>query len=179
MLFRSEADRDNLMKVLSDELSGNTSSIGMQVRVKRKDGSLFDARLYVSPLIDAKGEQTGWMTSMTDITEPNRIRDQLAASHARFTTVLEALDASVSVAPLGSTDLLFSNKLFRQWFGNRSENHLELVKQAGSIRVAPGSLSDDDLAGFPTSGLTETISENAEIYMPELKKWLEIGRAHV
>jgi hypothetical protein len=53
---------------------------GFQVRVKRKNGTLFDARLYVSPLIDAHGQQTGWMTSMTDITEPNRIREQLTCA---------------------------------------------------------------------------------------------------
>src|SRR5207237_1445573 len=95
----------------------HTTQGGFPVRGKRKDGSLFDARLYVSPLVDARGNQTGWMTSMTDITEPNRIREQLQASHERFTTVLEALDASVSVAPLGSEELLFPNKLHRLWFG--------------------------------------------------------------
>jgi len=81
--------------------------------VKRKNGSLFDARLYVSPLVDARGQQTGWMTSMTDITEPTRIREQLQASHERFTTVLEALDASVSVTPLGSEELLFAPRFRR------------------------------------------------------------------
>ena len=40
--------------------------------------------MYVSPLIDPKGQQTGWMTSMTNITEAKRIRDQLTASHERF-----------------------------------------------------------------------------------------------
>ncbi len=80
-------------------------------RADARTAALFDARMYVSPLIDAHGQQTGWMTSMTDITEPNRIREQLAASHERFTIVLEALDASVSVAPLGSAELLFANKL--------------------------------------------------------------------
>jgi C4-dicarboxylate-specific signal transduction histidine kinase len=45
--------------------------------------------MYVSPLIDPQGQQTGWMTSMTNITEAKRIRDQLSASHERFTTVLE------------------------------------------------------------------------------------------
>ncbi|NBO14765.1 MAG: PAS domain-containing sensor histidine kinase [Betaproteobacteria bacterium] len=167
-------DYEQLWARMADELQGRSLAGGTQMRVQRKDGTQFDARMYFSPLIDARGEQTGWMTSMTDITEPNKIRDQLAASHARFTTVLEALDASVSVAPLGSTDLLFSNKLFRQWFGNRSESHLELVKQAGSIRSEHSGSGDDDLAGFPTSGLTETSAENAEIYMPELKKWLEV-----
>ena len=37
------------------------------------------------------------MTSMTNITEAKRVRDQLSASHERFTTVLEGLDAAVSV----------------------------------------------------------------------------------
>jgi hypothetical protein len=77
------------MKRLEEEISGQHSAGGFQVRVKRKNGQLFDARMYVSPLIDATGKQTGWMTSMTDITEPNRIREQLASSHERFTIVLK------------------------------------------------------------------------------------------
>ena len=47
----------------------------------------------------------------------DRIREQLQASHERFTTVLEALDASVSVAPGSEELLLFANKLYRLWFG--------------------------------------------------------------
>jgi PAS domain S-box-containing protein len=114
-----EDDSEALDTLLEEELAGNTPAGGIQVRVKRRDDTLFDARLYVSPLIDAHGTQTGWMTSMTDITEPNRVREQLSASHERFTTVLEALDASISVAPLGSDELLFANKLYRLWFGTK------------------------------------------------------------
>ena len=72
-----DEDYDLLMRRLEDELSGLQSPGGFQVRVKRRDGTLFDARMYVSPLVDASGKQTGWMTSMTDITEPNRVREQL------------------------------------------------------------------------------------------------------
>jgi PAS domain S-box-containing protein len=170
-----ETDRDMLMKVLNDEISGRTGPSGMQLRVKRKDGSLFDARMYVSPLIDATGAQTGWMTSMTDITEPNRIREQLSASYERFTTVLEALDASVSVAPLGSAELLFTNKMYRQWFGQLSSGHLGILEKAGMPEsVTKVDASDDDLAGLPTEGLSNSSTENAEIYVPELQKWLEI-----
>ena len=173
-----EEDRDLLMARLEDELQGRTIQGGFQVRVKRKDGSLFDARLYVSPLVDAKGHQTGWMTSMTDITEPTRIREQLQASHERFTTVLEALDASVSVAPLGSEELLFANKLYRLWFGGRAAGHLQMVAQAGmsdSPRTAGENLDDvDSFAGLPTNSLTSATSENAEIFVPELGKWLEV-----
>ncbi|MEN9437087.1 MAG: hypothetical protein RIR09_1742, partial [Pseudomonadota bacterium] len=170
-------DREGWSHRLEDELTGNTTPGGIQLQVKRKDGSLFQARLYVSPLIDAVGKQTGWMTSMTDITEPNRIREQLTAAHQRFTTVLEALDASISVAPLGSDELLFANKLYRQWFGVQAGGHLQLVAQAG----VPSSTSNDEaddsvdsLAGLPVSELPETEAERAEIHITELGKWLEV-----
>ena len=172
-----EADLEHLTARLDDELHGRSTPGGFQVRVKRKDGSLFDARLYVSPLVDAKGHQTGWMTSMTDITEPNRIREQLSASYERFTTVLEALDASVSVAPLGSEELLFANKLYRLWFGVQTVGHLQMVAQAG-VPDHPRndeSLDEvDSLVGLPTGALTTAQSENAEIFVPELGKWLEV-----
>ncbi|MBX9612682.1 MAG: PAS domain S-box protein [Burkholderiales bacterium] len=172
-----DADRELLAERLDDELQGRTTPGGFQVRVKRKDGGVFDARLYVSPLVDANGLQTGWMTSMTDITEPNRIREQLSASYERFTTVLEALDAAVSVAPLGSEELLFANKMYRLWFGSKTTGHLGLVAQAGVPDVAPADSAFDDVdpfMGLPTDSLTTVQSENAEIYVAELGKWLEV-----
>ena len=174
-----EDDHAILTARLRDELSGRHLPGGFQVRVQRKSGSIFDARLYVSPLVDSKGQQTGWMTSMTDITEPNRIRAQLSASHERFTIVLEALDASVSVAPLGSKELLFANKLYRQWFGGETGGHLQMVVRAGVPSAAPTSREDalddvDDLAGLPTASLTLAQTENAEIFVDTLGKWLEV-----
>ena len=177
-----DEDRDTLQQKFNQELQGETTASGFQVRVKRRDGEIFDARMYVSPLIDARGQQTGWMTSMTDITEPNRVREQLSAAHDRFTTVLEGLDASVSVAPLGSKELLFANKLYRQWFATTTQGHLSLVTQAGQPRTPElteassedGNDQDDALMGLPTDGITETKAENAEVYVPELDKWLEV-----
>ena len=167
------------MKRLEEEISGLHSAGGFQVRVKRNDGQLFDARMYVSPLIDASGRQTGWMTSMTDITEPNRIREQLASSHERFTIVLEALDASVSVAPLGSEELLFANKLYRLWFGQNTEGHLRLLQQAGASDSTDRADDVDEMVGLPTESLTVAGSENSEIFVSELGKWLEVRSRYI
>jgi PAS domain S-box-containing protein len=172
-----EEDLEFLVARLEDELNGRSTPAGFQVRVKRRDGSLFDARLYLSPLIDAVGKQTGWMTSMTDITEPNRIREQLSASYERFTTVLEALDAAVSVAPLGSQELLFANKLYRLWFGAQTRGHEMLVARAGMPITPPIDEALDDVdafAGLPTDSLMMSDTESAEIHAPELGKWLEV-----
>jgi PAS domain S-box-containing protein len=172
-----DADREALTARLEDELAGRTTPGGIQVRVKRKDNSLFDARLYVSPLIDAKGAQTGWMTSMTDITEPNRIREQLSASYERFTTVLDALDASISVAPLGTDELLFANKMYQLWFDQKTRGHLQLVARAGLPPAPPGNESLDNVdyfVGLPTTALPDSETESAEIYLADLDKWLEV-----
>ncbi len=172
-----ESDRELLTSKLEEELSGKFTPGGFQVRVKRRDGTTFDARLYVAPLIDAMGTQTGWVTSMTDITEPNRVREQLSASHQRFTTVLEALDASISVAPLGSDELLFANKLYRQWFGTQANGHLQLVAEAG-VPSSPTTDEQDDavdmLAGLPTNAIADTETESGEIFDQALGKWLEV-----
>ncbi|MBN9330182.1 MAG: PAS domain-containing sensor histidine kinase [Comamonas sp. SCN 67-35] len=168
-----ESERNSQQSKLHEELSGKAVPGGLQVRVQRKSGTVFDARLYVSPLIDGHGRHTGWMTSMTDITEPNRVREQLVASHERFTIVLESLDASVSVAPLGSKELLFANRLYRQWFGSLTEGHLQLVAQAGVVHAeAPDD--EDSFMGFPSHTMTQAQSDNVEIYQPDLGKWLEV-----
>jgi PAS domain S-box-containing protein len=172
-----ENDRETSMARLNDELAGRTPPGGFEVRVQRKSGEIFDARMYVSPLIDPKGQQTGWMTSMTDITEPRRIRDELSASYERFTTVLEGLDAAVSVAPLGSDEILFANKLYRSWFGADVSGHTTLIAQAGLPPLHPTNDAMDavdGMAGMPTDSLTTALTENAEIYVPELSKWLEV-----
>jgi len=172
-----EEDHDYLHTRLDEELQGRTTPGGFEVRVKRRNGTRFDARMYVSPLIDTKGVQTGWMTSMTDITEPKRIREELTASYERFTTVLESLDAAVSVAPLGKNELLFSNRMYRQWFGPLGRGHLGLIEQAGNLPLAASVAEDDDvdnLAGMPTETLTAANSENAEVYVADLDRWLEV-----
>jgi PAS domain S-box-containing protein len=172
-----ETEVKNLSTLLEDELKGRAPAAGFEVKVKRKNNDIFDARMYVSPLVDARGQQTGWMTSVTDITEPRRVRDELTASYERFTTVLEGLDAAISVAPLGGEELLFANKMYRSWFGAEVLGHLSLIAQAG----VPATPTHDDaldevdgLAGLPTDTLTTAQTENAEVYIPELSKWLEV-----
>jgi C4-dicarboxylate-specific signal transduction histidine kinase len=139
--------------------------------------------MYVSPLIDPDGLQTGWMTSMTDITEPRRIRQELTASYDRFTTVLESLDAAVSVVPLGSEELLFANKMYRLWFGMDGRPHQQMADASGMSRPANAAAADGDqvdvFAGLPTDALTDARTESAEIYVDELGKWFEMRLRYV
>lgn len=166
---------DENSRLLQQELQGRSPAAGIEVRVMRKDGSQFDARMYVSPLIDPKQQQTGWMTSMTNITEAKRIRDQLSASHERFTTVLEGLDASVSVLSVQQGELLFLNRSYRLWFGGDARGHALLVEGVSDARFDPEAEEDvDALGGLPTHELTETGTNPREVYVPDLQKWFDV-----
>jgi PAS domain S-box-containing protein len=162
-------------RLLQQELQGRSPAGGIEVRVMRKDGSLFDSRMYVSPLIDPKGAQTGWMTSMTNITEAKRIRDQLSASHERFTTVLEGLDAAVSVLSVQQGELLFANRSYRLWFGAESQGHALLAgAEAGIPFLAEMDDSVDNFGGLPTEALTEAGSDSREVFIEPLQKWFDV-----
>jgi PAS domain S-box-containing protein len=163
-------------RLLLQELHGRSPSGGIEVKVMHKEGSQFDARMYISPLIDPRGQQSGWMTSITNITEAKRIRDQLSASHERFTTVLEGLDASVSVLSVQQGELLFVNRSYRLWFGADARGHQQM---AGGV-VGSTSYSDDSddgvdaLSGLPTQELTESGVNPREVFIETLGKWFDV-----
>lgn len=145
---------DSHRQTLEAVISGKTPSSGIELEAQRRDGSRFTARMYVSALLAPNGTQIGWMTSMTDITEPRRIREALTAAHERFMTVLESLDDAISVTAdtADGMDLLFANRTYRSLFGAQTNGHQELL--AGRR----GRYSD----------------ESAEVYSSHVERWFEV-----
>jgi PAS domain S-box-containing protein len=135
---------DNLVMTLS----GNSPARGFEMRVMRKNGERFDARFYVSPLIDSEGKQTGWMASINDITEARRARAALEASHERFVTVLDGLASAVFVADAQTDEVLFANRAAKTIFGSdvvgRRAFDLPLCVDA-ELRIDPRLLTPEDL----------------------------------
>jgi len=121
-------------------LAGGDPPTGTEMVVQRPDGSRFDARMYSSPLVDASGQQIGWMTSIADVTEQRRIRRELSAAHERFKTVLESIDAAVSVTASATGDLLFANRSYAERFGLTPAGHARLA--AGLNQREGGEIFD-------------------------------------
>jgi hypothetical protein len=159
-------------RLLQQEMQGRSPAGGIEVKVMRKDGGVFDARMYVSPLVDSRGQQTGWMTSMTNITEAKRIRDQLSASHERFTTVLEGLDAAVSVMSVQQGELLFANRSYRLWFGADPKGHVQLAGQALALPFVPAT--GDALPPAPPEAPGAFGSDPREVWVEAQKKWFDV-----
>ncbi|WP_068634861.1 PAS domain-containing sensor histidine kinase [Thauera butanivorans] len=131
-------------------LDGLAPASGFELRIQRRNGERFDARFYLSPLIDASGQQTGWMASITDITEPKRVRAALEATHERFEAVLDGLDAAVFVADARSDEILFANRAFKRINGfdavGRTVRGVAVPQpERGDYRVDPRGLTAADL----------------------------------
>jgi len=108
---------ETLQRNLEQTLNGSAPSTGFEMRIRRKNGERLDTRFYLSPLIDGEGRQTGWMASITDITEPKRVRAELETAHERFVAVLDGLDAAVYVADAANDEILFANRAFKSIYG--------------------------------------------------------------
>jgi PAS domain S-box-containing protein len=166
---------------LASAITGNAPKTGIEAILEKRDGSRINTRTFVSPLIDEKGNQTGWMSAIVDISEPIKARQQLALAQERFTTVLESLDAAVSVISLQNGQHLFANKYYRDNFGNTTEAHLDLAGH----EIEPADIDDlnidhtDGFAGLPASELTPGHSDSREIQLSKYKKWFEVRRRYI
>jgi two-component system, LuxR family, sensor histidine kinase DctS len=69
-----------------------------------KDGTRFPVLIFEAPLINAQGQQTGWMSAFIDITEQRRMEELSRASHER-------LQATARLATVGEMASLLSHEL--------------------------------------------------------------------
>ena len=148
--YWAEETRAQSERKLAMTLAGQAPASGFEMRIQRKNGERFDARFYLSPLIDVSGRQTGWMASITDITEPKRVRAALEAAHERFEAVLDGLDAAVFVADARTDEILFANRAFKHIHGfdtvGRTVRGVAVPQpERGDYRVDPRGLEPADV----------------------------------
>ena len=174
---RREELAEKMNRALKSELVSKT---GIEGAILRRDGTLIQTRTFIAPLINEKDRQTGWVTSLIDISEPKKIREELAASQERFITVLEGLDAAVSVVDLETDELLFANRFYRENFGNDSKGHFKLAGDSNNIETLHDIAEDlhESPPGIPTSFLYQE-SESEEIQLEDNNKWYEVRRRFI
>lgn len=72
MPYWAEEYLDETRRMHARVLAGNAPLEGFEIKLKRKNGEIFDALIHESPLIDSQGRHVGWMGSVVDITERKR-----------------------------------------------------------------------------------------------------------
>lgn len=176
-----------------EEISANSSKLEtafnstsglpetIEATITTKEGKKIAVRNFVSPLLDARNQQTGWITSLIDISEPRKIREELAASQQRFVTVLEGLTAAISVVNPKTGELLFTNDLYREMFDNTSQAHQLLLgdEAMSSSNIDSEDDSIDGFAGLPSSVLTPIIGDSREVQIIDKPNWYEVRRRYI
>lgn len=56
-------------------LAGQAPPEGFEARLRHKDGATVYTRVYAAPLVDELGMQTGWLSSVLDVTEARRLEE--------------------------------------------------------------------------------------------------------
>jgi PAS domain S-box-containing protein len=180
--FWPESRREELVEKMNLALQSEViSKTGIEGAILRSDGSQILTRTFIAPLINEKGKQTGWITSLVDISEPTKIREELTASQERFVTVLEGLDAAVSVVDLENDKLLFANRFYRENFGDDAKGHFKLAGSRNNLQTLREVAEDlqDSPPGIPTSFLYQE-SESEEVQLDDgSNKWFEVRRRFI
>lgn len=72
---------ERTQRIHDSVLAGTSTGQGLEAKFQRRDGSRFDVLIYEAPLIDAQGQQQGWMGSVVDISD-RKHAEELGRAHA-------------------------------------------------------------------------------------------------
>lgn len=98
---------DAITEALGQVVASNAPPAGLELRFRRRTGERLDVLMLVTPLRDAFGNVTGWVSSFTDITERKRAEARLAAEHS-ITRLLAQAQSLEEAAP-GILDALLES----------------------------------------------------------------------
>jgi two-component system, LuxR family, sensor histidine kinase DctS len=80
-------------------LAGDGPIRGFELRFKRRNGETFPVLIHEAPLIDADGNQTGWMSSVIDISDQKRAEELARQQQER----LQATSRLVAMGEMASS----------------------------------------------------------------------------
>ncbi len=107
----------------------------LEIRVRRKDGTVFDGQMNVSPLLNESKRLIGWVGELYDITEQKRARERMRAAHERFTRVVHSMNSAICVIreQQGRMNLLFANTPYEHLFGRDTQGAERIIDLLNSL----------------------------------------------
>jgi two-component system sensor histidine kinase DctS len=99
MPYWADEDLDSMQAMNERILAGHGPGTAYETRLKRRSGETFPALIHTAPLIDAQGMQTGWMSSIVDLSEQKRAEDRERQQQER----LQATARLVSMGEMASS----------------------------------------------------------------------------
>ncbi|MBI5641140.1 MAG: PAS domain S-box protein [Nitrospirae bacterium] len=106
-------ETEHISHAFEKTLKGEIPPEGFELRFQKKNSERFPVLLSISRLVDAAGRHTGWLASVTDITERKRLEEELSKARKLesvgilaggiahdFNNLLQAIMGNVSLAKM-------------------------------------------------------------------------------
>lgn len=134
MPYWAEEYLDETRNMNARVLAGQAPSEGFEIKLKRRNGEIFDALIHEAPLIDSQGRHTGWMGSVIDISEHKQ-----AAELARQQE--ERLQASARLVTMGEMASSLAHEL------NQPLSAISSYLAGSRNLIASGATTCDEIDG--------------------------------
>jgi two-component system sensor histidine kinase DctS len=106
MQYWAEDYLDETRDIHDRILAGQGPEEGFELKLKHRNGSVIDVLIHEAPLIDAHGQQSGWMGSMVDITERKLAEQRVRQMASSIAHELNQPLAAISSYCTGAANLL-------------------------------------------------------------------------
>jgi two-component system, NarL family, sensor histidine kinase UhpB len=91
-------EHDRIIAALAKVIESEVPPYGLELRLRRQNGQRFDTLLLMTALKDSFDNLTGWLSSITDITERKQAEDALRRSHEELDLRVRQRTADLSTA---------------------------------------------------------------------------------
>ncbi|MEO8383728.1 MAG: PAS domain S-box protein [Betaproteobacteria bacterium] len=88
MAYWAPAYRQEYEARMAQILAGTVSEHAFETVFQRADGPVFPVMIYEAPLRDAYGKQTGWMSSIVDVSEQKQAEESMRTQQERLQNVV-------------------------------------------------------------------------------------------
>jgi PAS domain S-box-containing protein len=167
-----EEEHVNIQHAFDLHLRGKTPTEGFQIRLRKKDGTLFDVVITVSPIMDAEGKQTGLLSALTDVTALQSARRESTASNERLRIAQDVIEFGIWDWDPAADTLFWDRNSFAMfghpeatdpqevWKAVHSEEDQERLTYELKRLVAAGGKSGQDRlhARWPEGSVHEILS---------------------
>ncbi len=109
-------EKEDEFRTLVKRVISGESIVGVELRRRRKDGTIFDCRLSTAPIRDEKNKIIGIMAAMEDITEEKRAEKIIKESEQKFRTLFHSIRDAILIADT-DRNIIDCNKAFTDIFG--------------------------------------------------------------
>ena len=88
MPYWAEEEKETAQALSDRILAGQGPQAGYEVLYRRRNGETFPALVHTTPLIDTRGIQTGWMSSVVDISDQKQAEERARQQQERLQTTV-------------------------------------------------------------------------------------------